>query len=58
MEAALVHFRYDTPMTRLYHRVTERRGAKTARVAVARKLLTVCWSVLRNRRPYFNTVGA
>ena len=34
----------------------ERRGAKTAKVAAARKLLTVCYSVLRNRRPYFNPV--
>jgi transposase len=58
VEAALVHLRYDTPVTRFYHRVAERRGSKTARVAAARKLLTVCWSVLRNRRPYFNPVGA
>jgi transposase len=58
VEAALVHLRYDTPVTRFYHRVAERRGAKTARVAAARKLLTVCWSVLRSRRPYFNPVGA
>jgi transposase len=58
VEAALVHLRYDTPVTRFYHRVAERRGAKTARVAAARKLLTVCWSVLRNRRPYYNLVHA
>lgn len=58
VEATLVHLRYDTPVTRFYHRVAEKRGSKTARVAAARKLLTVCWSVLRNRRPYFNPVGA
>jgi transposase len=58
VEAALVHLRYDTSVTRFYHRVAERRGSKTARVAAARKLLTVCWSVLRSRRPYFNPVGA
>jgi transposase len=58
VEAVLVHLRYDSPVTRFYHRVAERRGAKTARVAAARKLLTVCWSVLRNRRPYFNPVHA
>jgi transposase len=58
VEAALVHLRYDTPVTRFYHRVAERRGAKTARVAAARKLLTVCWSVLRNRRPYYNPLHA
>jgi len=33
-------------------------GCARARVAVARKLLTVCWSVLRNRRSYFNPIGA
>jgi transposase len=54
VEAAMVHLRYDTPVTRLYHRVAERRGRKPALVAAARKLLTVCYSVLRNRRPYFN----
>jgi transposase len=58
VEAVLVHLRYDTPVTRFYHRVAERRGSKTARVAAARKLLMVCWSVLRNRRPYFNPVHA
>ncbi|MFW6109088.1 MAG: IS110 family transposase [archaeon] len=54
VEAALVHLRYDTPVTRFYRRVAERRGSKTARVAAARKLLTVCYSVLKNQRPYYN----
>ena len=58
VEAVLVHLRSDTPVTRFYHWVAERRGAKTARVAAARKLLTVCYSVLRSRRPYFNPVHA
>jgi transposase len=58
VEAVLVHLRFDTPVTRFYHRVAGRRGAKTARVAAARKLLTVCYSVLRSRRPYFNPVHA
>ena len=58
VEAALVHLRYDTPVTRFYHRVAERRGAKTARVAAAKKLLTVCYSVLRSRRPYYNPLHA
>lgn len=58
VEAVLVHLRFDTPVTRFYHRVVGRRGAKTARVAAARKLLTVCYSVLRSRRPYFNPVHA
>ena len=58
VEATLTHLRIDTPVTRFYHRVAERRGRKTARVAAARKLLEVCHSVLRNRRPYFNPLHA
>jgi transposase len=54
VEAAMVHIRYDTPVTRLYHRVAERRGRKKALIAAGRELLTVCYSVLKNRRPYFN----
>ena len=52
VEAAMVHLRYDTSVTRFYHRVAERRGRKAALVAAARKLVTVCYSVLVNRRPY------
>jgi transposase len=58
VEAVHVHLRYDTPVTRFYHRVAERRGSKTAKVAAARKLLTVCYSVLSNRRPYYNPLHA
>jgi hypothetical protein len=42
VEAAMVHLRYDTLVTRFYHRVAERRGRKPALVAEARKLVTVC----------------
>ena len=58
VEAALVHLMYDTPVTRAYHRIAERRDRKTARVAAARMLLEVCYSVLRNRRPYYNLLYA
>jgi len=58
VEAALVHLRYDTPVTRAYHRVAERRGRRVARVAAARMLLEVCYSVLRHRRPYYNPLHA
>jgi transposase len=54
VEAAMVHIRVDTPVTRLYHRVAGRRGRKAGLVAAARKLVTVCYSVLVYRRPYFN----
>lgn len=58
VEAAMVHIRYDSPVTRFYHGVAERRGRKPALVAVARKLATVCYSVLVNGRPYFNPLTA
>jgi len=58
VETAMVHLRYDTPVTRFYHRVAERRGQKPALVAAARKLVTVCYSVLVNRRPYYNPLHA
>ena len=58
VEAAMVHVRYDSPVTRFYHRVAERRGKKPALIASARKLVTVCYSVLVNRRPYFNPLDA
>ena len=54
----MVHLRYDTSVTRFYHRVAERRGRKAALVAAARKLVTVCYSVLVNRRPYYNPLHA
>ena len=54
VEAMHSHLRYDTPVTRLYHRVAERRGSPTAKVAAARKLVTVCYSVLKHRKPYYN----
>jgi len=58
VEAAMVHLRYDTPVTRFYHRVAERRGRKAALVAAARKLVTVCYSVLVNGSPYYNPLHA
>jgi len=58
VEAAMVHVRYDSPVTRFYHGVAERRGRKAALVAAARKLATVCYSVLVHGRPYFNPLDA
>ncbi len=58
VEAAMVHVRYDTPVTRFYHGVAERRGKRAALVAAARKLTEVCYSVLVHRRPYFNPLDA
>jgi transposase len=58
IETVHTHLRYDSPVTQFYHRVAERRGRSTAKVAAARKLLTVCYSVLRYGRPYFNPLHA
>jgi len=56
LEASTVHLRYDTPVTRAYHRIAERRGKQAGKVAAARMLLLYCRSVMKNRRPYFNPV--
>ena len=56
VEAVHTHLKYDTPVTRAYHRIAERRGRKTAKVASARMLLLVCRSVWKNRRPYYNPI--
>jgi transposase len=58
VEAAMVHVRVDSPVTRFYHGVAERRGRKAALVAAARKLTTVCYSVLVHGRPYYNPLDA
>ena len=52
VEAAMTHLKYDTSITRAYHRIAERRGKQVAIVAAARKLLLCCYSVLKTRRPY------
>lgn len=52
VEAVLTHLRYDSSITRAYHRIAEKRGRRVARVAAARRLLLCCYSVLKNRRPY------
>jgi transposase len=53
VEAAMTHVhKYDTAITRSYHRIAERRGRQVATVAAARRLLMCCYSVLRNKRPY------
>jgi len=56
VEAVNTHLRYDTPVTRAYHRIAERWGKGKAKVAAARMLLLVCRSVWKNRRPYYNPV--
>jgi len=53
VEAAQVHVhKYDTAITRAYNRLAERRGKQVAVTAAARKLLSCCYSVLKNKRPF------
>jgi transposase len=53
VEAAQTHVhKYDTAITRAYHRVAERRGRRVAVVAAAHKLLMCCWAVLKYRESY------
>jgi transposase len=53
IEVAQVHVnKYDTAITRAYQCIAGRRGKKAAKIAVARKLLLCCFSVLKNKRPF------
>jgi len=59
-QAAFVHVNTveDSVVTRMYNRLRGRGMThKEALVACARKLLTVVWSVLRNRLPYTDDAG-
>lgn len=42
----------DARLQSLYRRVCRRRGLATAKVAVARKLLTIIYAMLKNREPF------
>ena len=57
-ECAGIHVkRYDTSMTRAYNAMAQSKGKGVAKVAVARRLLMCCYSVLKNRRPYYDPSG-
>jgi transposase len=57
VESVRIHTKYDTSITRAYHAIAERKGRSIARVAAARRLLMCCYSVLKNRQPYYNPAG-
>ena len=55
VEAAQAHVhKYDTAITRAYHRIAERSGRKAATLAAASRLLLCCYSVLKNKREYYD----
>jgi transposase len=57
IECVYSHLKYDTSITRAYHAIAERKGARIAKVAAARRLLMCSYSVLRNREPYHDPAG-
>jgi transposase len=57
VESVRIHIKYDTSITRAYHAMAERKGRSIAKVAAARRLLMCCYSVLRNRQPYYDPAG-
>ena len=55
VQAAQTHVhRFDSTVTRMYNRVAARKSKQVALTAAAHKLLLVCYSVLRNKRPYYD----
>ncbi len=55
IEAAQTHVhKYNTSITKAFNRIAERKGKKIATVAAARKLLMCSFSVLKNRRPFYD----
>jgi transposase len=55
IECASTHVsKYNTWISRSYRCLAGRKGKNTARVAAARKLLVVCFSVLKNKRPFYD----
>ncbi len=52
VEASIHAANGDAHLQSLYRRVLRRRGRNTARVAVARKVLTVIYAMLRNNQPF------
>jgi hypothetical protein len=57
VEAAQTHVhKYDTSITRGYNRIAEKRGKKIATVAADRRLLMCSYSVLKNKKPYYDQV--
>jgi transposase len=57
VECAHVHIKQDTSITRAYHAIAQSKGKGVAAVAAARRLLMCCYSVLKNRRPYYDPSG-
>ena len=57
VQCAHVHLKQDTSITRAYNGIAESKGKGVAIVAAARRLLMCCYSVLKNRKPYYGPSG-
>ncbi len=57
VQCAHTHLKQDTSITRAYHSIAQSKGKGVATVAAARRLLMCCYSVLKNRRPYYDPSG-
>lgn len=52
IQCTYVHVKYDTHLTRFYHKLARKKGKKVAVVATANKLLRVMYQMLKNKEPF------
>ena len=53
VEAVWPAIRKDPSLRLYYNRIARKNGSKAAKVAVARRLLTIVYRVLKEERPYY-----
>jgi hypothetical protein len=51
-QAVVKVLRFDAEMRAWFKRIKKRRGAKIARVAVMRRLVTIIWHMLKKKQKY------
>jgi transposase len=51
-QAVVKVLRFDAEMRAWFKRIKKRRGAKIARVAVMRRLVTIIWHMLKKKKKY------
>jgi len=54
VQCAFVAITNDEKFREFYERIKQRKGAQKAIVATTRKLLTVIYAVLRDKKPYIS----
>ncbi len=58
VQCAFVAVRNDEKFKNFYERIKQRKGSQKAIIATARKLLTVIYAVLRDKKPYVSYIQA